>query len=295
MTFNDSVETVETLQQHYILVPSHVREPYLFYLLCNPPESTLHLRRTPPEPTKKRSHKGSTNQKQKSKKKSTSADDDDEEIEQPPPTIIFCARPRTAAYLMHLLRTLNIRSTALHSRLTQRERLASLSLFRASVVPVLISTDVGARGLDIEDVALVINWDLPSEPEEYTHRVGRTARKGKGGVAISFVTERDEERVLKVEERIGMKLTERVLPEEKVLEKLNAVSTAKRLANMVSAYSTLIYFLSRTRKLFDLNLFFLIQNRNSMILILENVKRSTRSNERRGKSMSRVESCALHT
>ena len=67
----------------------------------------------------------------------------------------------------------------------------------------MVSTDVGARGLDIEDVALVINWDLPSEPEEYTHHVGRTARAGRGGVAVSFVTERDEERVLKVEERIS--------------------------------------------------------------------------------------------
>jgi ATP-dependent RNA helicase DDX49/DBP8 len=68
---------------------------------------------------------------------------------------------------------------------------------------VLISTDVGARGLDIEDVAMVVNWDLPQEPEEYTHRVGRTARAGKGGVAISFVTERDEERILGIENRIS--------------------------------------------------------------------------------------------
>jgi len=52
---------------------------------------------------------------------------------------------------------------------------------------VLISTDVGARGLDIEDVAMVINWDMPKEAEEYSHRVGRTARRGRGGVAISFV------------------------------------------------------------------------------------------------------------
>ena len=70
-------------------------------------------------------------------------------------------------------------------------------------MPVLVSTDVGARGLDIEEVALVVNWDLPSEPEEYTHRVGRTARAGRGGMAVSFVTERDEERVLKIENRIS--------------------------------------------------------------------------------------------
>ncbi|PCH41503.1 DEAD-domain-containing protein [Wolfiporia cocos MD-104 SS10] len=229
----ESVETVETLQQHYILVPSQVREPYLYYLLCNPPESTIHLRRAPPEPTKP-SKKGKPAAKSKGKKPKTktSSADDPEAIEQPPPTIIFCRRPRTAAYLTHLLKMLHIRSTALHSRLTQRERLSSLSLFRASVVPVLISTDVGARGLDIEDVALVINWDMPDEPEEYTHRVGRTARKGKGGVSVSFVTQHDEERVLKIEERIKTKLTEMTLPEEKVLEKLNTVSTAKRLANM---------------------------------------------------------------
>ena len=68
---------------------------------------------------------------------------------------------------------------------------------------MLICTDVGARGLDIDDVAMVVNWDLPSEPEEYTHRVGRTARQGRRGVAVSFVTERDEERVMKIEERIS--------------------------------------------------------------------------------------------
>jgi ATP-dependent RNA helicase DDX49/DBP8 len=184
------VETVSTLKQHYILVPSHVREAYLYYILCNPPETTLNLRRVPLEPR---------NPKPKKAKHDGAA----EEVEQPPPTIIFCAKPRTAAYLTILLKTLSVRSTALHSRLTQRERLNSLSLFRATVVPVLVSTDVGARGLDIEDVAMVINWDLPSEPEEYTHRVGRTARAGKGGVAISFVTERDEERVLKIEGRIS--------------------------------------------------------------------------------------------
>ncbi|KAF8974298.1 P-loop containing nucleoside triphosphate hydrolase protein [Flammula alnicola] len=223
----ETIETVSTLKQHYILVPSHVRESYLYYLLCNPPESTIPLRRGPPEPVKRAKQMNS-----KSKAKNAKIDHSEDEPEQPPPTIIFCAKPKTVAYLTLLLKTLSIRSTALHSRLTQRERLSSLSLFRASVVPVLVSTDVGARGLDIEDVAMVVNWDLPNEPEEYTHRVGRTARAGKGGIAISFVTERDEERVLKIEDRIKTKLEEMTLPEDKVLDKLNVVSTAKRVANL---------------------------------------------------------------
>jgi ATP-dependent RNA helicase DDX49/DBP8 len=124
---------------------------------------------------------------------------------------------------------------------------------------VLVSTDVGARGLDIVDVAMVVNWDLPNEPEEYTHRVGRTARAGRGGVAVSFVSKNDENRVLKIEERIGelskqlvgrriltlkpvaTRLVEMELPEDKVLEKLNKVSTAKRQAYMVSELRTVAH------------------------------------------------------
>ncbi|KEP52387.1 ATP-dependent RNA helicase dbp8 [Rhizoctonia solani 123E] len=222
----DSVETVGTLKQHYLLVPSHVREPYLFYALCNPPESIAHMRVAPPEPPKP------SRKPKKVNKAFRPAKVDEDSVKQPPPTMIFVSKPRTAAYLAKLLQTLGIRATALHSRLKQRERLNSLNLFRSRVVPVLISTDVGARGLDIADVALVVNWDFPSAPEEYTHRVGRTARAGRNGMAISFVTERDEEKIHKVEARIGTSLTELSLPEDKVLEGLNAVSTAKRIANM---------------------------------------------------------------
>jgi ATP-dependent RNA helicase DDX49/DBP8 len=226
-------------------VPSHVRESYLFYLLCNPPEPIAHL----PRPALEHIKKPRTGIRKKDPAKKVESID---EVYQPPSTIIFCAKARTAAYLTALLQTLTIRCTALHSRLTQRDRLTSLSLFRSSVIPVLVSTDVGARGLDIVDVAMVVNWDLPNEPEEYTHRVGRTARAGRGGIAVSFVSENDESRVLNIEARIGelsnqlkgvripmlipvaTRLVEMELPEDKVLEKLNKVSTAKRQAYMVS-------------------------------------------------------------
>jgi ATP-dependent RNA helicase DDX49/DBP8 len=198
-----STETVLTLKQYYLLVPSHVREIYLYYLLSNPPSSILHLRKAPPEKSSSSRHGKQTSSKKKPPKRKTAEGSTDDEVIQPPPTIIFCTRPKAAAYLTEFLKALDIRATPLHSRLTQRERLNSLNLFRAYVVPVLVSTDVGARGLDIDDVAMVINWDMPQEPEEYTHRVGRTARRGRGGVAVSFVTERDEERIGKVEERIG--------------------------------------------------------------------------------------------
>lgn len=201
------VETVDTLKQYYMLVPTHVREAYLYHLLCNPPESVVHLRREPPATSKPGRGKPNKRNPQPSKKAPKSSVPDPDEIKQPPPTIIFVRHPRTASYLTILLQHLEIRSTALHSHLSQPARLASLNLFRASVVPVLICTDVGARGLDMDDVAMVINWDLPGGEggaEEYVHRVGRTARMGKAGIAISFVTERagDDEAVQQIEQRI---------------------------------------------------------------------------------------------
>jgi ATP-dependent RNA helicase DDX49/DBP8 len=70
-------------------------------------------------------------------------------------------------------------------------------------VPVLIATDVGSRGLDIPEVAMVVNWDCPREGEDYVHRVGRTARAGRGGVAVTMVTERDTVLVERIEETIS--------------------------------------------------------------------------------------------
>ncbi|KAG8903107.1 putative RNA helicase [Tulasnella sp. 403] len=270
-----SIETVETLTQQYILCPSHVREVYLYHLLRNPPESILHLRRNPSDPdstgiddvkSRKRSIKAASRGKRPKIK------DDDLTPDQPPPTIIFVQKSGTAAYLETMLKRLGFRSTSLHSQLTQQRRLASLGLFRSYFVPILICTDVGARGLDMDNVGMVINWDLPTNPkdmvtikgddgqllqmpadaapadavvqdrgesfqsaeETYVHRVGRTARMGRGGIALSFVTERrwDEETIRRIEDKIHTKLTEYPMEEETVLEKLNLVSGAKRLALM---------------------------------------------------------------
>jgi len=131
-----------------------------------------------------------------------------------------------------MLDELDIPNTPLHSHLSQRERLASLNDFRAARKPLLIATDVGSRGLDIPEVEVVINWDVPRDPADYVHRVGRTARAGKKGTSITFVTEGDVDLVSAVEEKTGATMMELPLPEEKVLEELNKVTTAKRVATM---------------------------------------------------------------
>jgi len=120
--------------------------------------------------------------------------------------IIFCNRTSTADFLHHLLRLLGHRVTALHSRLPQRQRIDNLGRFRAQAARILVATDVAARGLDIPEVKLVINYDIPRDPDDYIHRVGRTARAGRKGDAVTFVGQRDVELVLAIEKRVGRQM-----------------------------------------------------------------------------------------
>ncbi|KAL7752889.1 putative RNA helicase [Sorochytrium milnesiophthora] len=148
--------------------------------------------------------------------------------------IIFTGRCRTCALLLALLQNFGVRSTALHSFMTQSERVASLAKFKSNVVPVLLATDVGSRGLDIPTVQLVINFDIPACATDYIHRVGRTARAGRGGMSVSIVTERDVDVVHNIETKMSKKLLPYKVDEEAVnqSEFLNEVSVGKREALM---------------------------------------------------------------
>ncbi|KFY45608.1 hypothetical protein V494_00862 [Pseudogymnoascus sp. VKM F-4513 (FW-928)] len=117
--------------------------------------------------------------------------------------IIFCNRTVTADYLTHLLRLLAHRVTALHSKLPQRQRTDNLARFRASAARILVATDVAARGLDIPEVGLVVNYDVPRDADDYIHRVGRTARAGRKGQAVTLVGQRDVGLIKAIEERVG--------------------------------------------------------------------------------------------
>jgi ATP-dependent RNA helicase RhlE len=95
---------------------------------------------------------------------------------------------------------------AIHGDLSQRERTAALAAFRRRARRVLVATDVAARGLDIPGVSHVINFDLPDEPEGYIHRIGRTARMGREGRAISLVTPQEREALGRIERTLGVTL-----------------------------------------------------------------------------------------
>ncbi|KAK0866869.1 putative RNA helicase [Friedmanniomyces endolithicus] len=150
-------------------------------------------------------------------------------------TIIFCNRTTTANLLEYMLRILDHRVTALHSALEHSLRVSNLARFRARAARILVATDVAARGLDIPDVGLVINYDLPRNPDDYIHRVGRTARAGRKGACISLVGQRDVELVKGIEARVGRGMEayaeEKVSVEGRVVrEALNVVGDAKREA-----------------------------------------------------------------
>lgn len=149
--------------------------------------------------------------------------------------ILFCNRTSTAEFLHHLLRLLDHRVTSLHSKLAQRQRIDNLARFRASAARILVATDVAARGLDIPEVSLVINYDIPRDPDDYIHRVGRTARAGRSGDAVTFVGQRDVELVLAIEKRVGREMAaweeEGVNLETRVIrDALKVVSEKKREA-----------------------------------------------------------------
>ncbi|KAK8143009.1 putative RNA helicase [Beauveria asiatica] len=149
--------------------------------------------------------------------------------------ILFCNRTATADFLHHMLRLLDHRVTSLHSKLPQRQRIDNLARFRASAARILIATDVAARGLDIPEVGLVVNYDVPRDPDDYIHRVGRTARAGRAGEAVTFVGQRDVELVLAIEKRVGRDMEawaeEGVNLETRVLrDALKTVSEKKREA-----------------------------------------------------------------
>ena len=105
------------------------------------------------------------------------------------------------------LNEIGFENAALHAMIKQKERLAALNKFKSNHIKILIATDVAARGLDIPLVQLVINHTIPNIPKEYIHRVGRTARAGRNGMAVSLISPHDIKLLHAIEETIGTQLT----------------------------------------------------------------------------------------
>jgi len=126
--------------------------------------------------------------------------------------LVFCGTRIGANRLAHQLRKDRIHADAIHGDKSQAERLEALENFKAGKTTVLVATDVASRGLDIEGLPQVINFDIPHSPEDYVHRIGRTGRAGLTGEAISLVAPPDMEALAAIERLIKKKIDRVLVP-----------------------------------------------------------------------------------
>ena len=193
--------TVASLKEEYVLVPAQVKHAYLAYLMrhlgpVQDPESNKLLK--------------------SSSKRAPASTSSSARVDHTAPgplgvratsMIIFTSSCRMCQLIVEMLGEVGIRAVPLHAQLSQGRRLAALGKFRSGVENVLVATDVASRGLDIPEVDLVLNYDLPRDPTNYVHRVGRTARAGRAGRAVAFVTQSDVKLVHAIEAETGKRLT----------------------------------------------------------------------------------------
>ncbi|MGB4774724.1 MAG: C-terminal helicase domain-containing protein, partial [Daejeonella sp.] len=126
--------------------------------------------------------------------------------------LIFASRKETVKDLNKTLKREGIKAEAFHSDLEQAQREDILRAFKSRQLPVIIGTDVLSRGIDVEGISLVINFDVPPDPEDYIHRIGRTARAETTGTAITFVNEKDQRKFFTIENLIGKEIPRMPLP-----------------------------------------------------------------------------------
>ena len=126
--------------------------------------------------------------------------------------IIFCSTKDKTKNLTKSLKKLKFSVAEIHSDLDQKERVKVLNLFKAKKLTILVATNILSRGIDIEDIELVINYDVPNDVEDYIHRIGRTARAAAKGVAFTFINEKEQRQFADIEKFIGRKIDKAEIP-----------------------------------------------------------------------------------
>jgi superfamily II DNA/RNA helicase len=139
-------------------------------------------------------------------------------VERPESCLIFCNTRYAVDQVQKYLTSKGYASKALHGDVPQEKRLKIMEQFKRGDLHLLVATDVAARGIHIDDLALVINYDVPLEKDNYIHRIGRTGRAGKGGSAITLVTGDDIISLYEIEEHIGAPIEESELPADSVVD-----------------------------------------------------------------------------
>jgi superfamily II DNA/RNA helicase len=126
--------------------------------------------------------------------------------------IVFTSTKRFADELVNGLRERGHHAAALHGDMNQRQRTRTIIRLRNEEIRILVATDVAARGIDVQTISHVINFDLPNNREDYVHRIGRTGRAGANGMALSFASSKDKQVVSQIEQFIGQQIAPHVIP-----------------------------------------------------------------------------------
>ncbi len=158
-------------------------------------------------------------------------------IENPDSCIIFCSTKDQVDAICERLNDLGYPCNKMHGGMEQDDRLSAIKRFKRGEYRYLIATDVAARGIDIENISLVINYDIPLDEENYVHRTGRTGRAGQKGKAISFVTPTQTRYLNDIEDLIGFKIQEKMKPSKEEVanqkpsfdEKMNTAPKIKKM------------------------------------------------------------------
>lgn len=179
------------------------------------------------------------------------------DVENPQLAIVFCHTKNKVDEVSKKLNQMGYNTAALHGDFTQARREEVMGKFRKGSIDILVATDVAARGLDIQNVTHVINYDIPQNPEGYIHRIGRTGRAGKSGIAITFVTPREYRHLRLIEKTAKTIIDRKRLPSAAEVIKAKEKSIIKDIEKIIRenknlSYASMVRALSEQYSLVDI-------------------------------------------
>jgi superfamily II DNA/RNA helicase len=127
--------------------------------------------------------------------------------------LIFCSTKNSTKQLSRELKHAGLKVAEIHSDLDQKTREEVMLSFRNHQTTVLVATDIVSRGIDVEDIDLIINYDVPNDGEDYIHRIGRTARAESDGVAITFINQQEQQKFADIEKLLGEEIPKSIVPQ----------------------------------------------------------------------------------